>query len=186
MSSDADTTGGMSPDLVFEILSNTRRRMLLFYLREHGGSATVKELAEQIAALENEVDVDDLQRQQQKRVYVSLYQTHVPKLEEAGIVEYDDASGEVRLTNRAGEFDTYLTPTTEPEYPWRIHYLVLAALGGWLFVLSLTDIPVVSAIPTTALGVALVVAFGVSAAVQYWRHRQRQREIPAELLDHEE
>jgi DNA-binding transcriptional ArsR family regulator len=186
MSSDADTASGLSPDLVFEILSNTRRRMLLYYLRRHGGSATVKELAEQIAALENEVDVEDLQRQQRKRVYVSLYQTHVPKLEEAGIVEYDDASGEVRLTNRADEFDDYLTPTAEPRYPWRIHYLVLAAVGGWLFVLSLAGIPVVSAIPTAVIGVALVVAFAASAAVQYWRYKQRQQEIPRELLNHDE
>jgi DNA-binding transcriptional ArsR family regulator len=176
----------MSQDLVFEILSNTRRRMLLFYLRKYEGSATVKELAERIAALENDVAVEDLERQQRKRVYVSLYQTHVPKLEKAGIVEYDDASGEVRLTNRAGEFDTYLTPATESEYPWRIHYLVLAALGGWLFVLSLAEVPIVSAIPTVGLGVGLDVSFGVSAAVQYWRHRKRQQEAPAELLNYEE
>jgi DNA-binding transcriptional ArsR family regulator len=176
----------MSPDLVFEILSNTRRRMLLFYLRQHSGSATVKELAGEIAALENEVDVDDLERQQRKRVYVSLYQTHVPKLEEAGIVEYDDASGEVRLTNRAGEFDTYLTPTSESQYPWQVHYLVLAALGGLLVVLSFAGVPGVAAITTTGIGIGLVIAFGVSAAVQYWRHRQRRREIPAELLNHDE
>lgn len=183
MRSDTDTSGSMSPDLVFEILSNTRRRMMLYYLSQNEGQATIQELAEQIAALENDVPVDELRRRQRKRVYVSLYQTHVPKLEDSGIVEYDDESGEVRLTERAGEFDSYLSSSTEPTYPWRIHYLVLAAVGGWLFVLSVLDVPVVGAIPTVWLGAALVVSFAVSAAVQFWRSRQRNRATPSDLLD---
>jgi DNA-binding transcriptional ArsR family regulator len=185
MSSDAETSGPMSPDLVFEILSNTRRRMVLYYLRQNDGAATVKELAEQIAALENDVDPEDLRRQQRKRVYVSLYQTHVPKLEDAGIIEYDDASGEVRLTNRAGEFDSYLTSTTDSDYPWRMHYLILAGLGGWLFALSFLGAPGLAAIPSMWFGLAILGSFAVSAAVQYWRHRQHRGEIPAELLQDE-
>lgn len=182
MSSDAKSSDVLSPDLVFEILSNTRRRMVLYYLRQNSGSATVKELAGQIAALENDVDVDDLQRQQRKRVYVSLYQTHIPKLEETGIVEYNDEQGMVQLTARANEFDSYLTPESESEYPWQLHYLGLAAFGGLLFILSLAGIPGVSAIPTVWLGVALMVLFAVSAGVQYWMHKQQQQEIPVELL----
>lgn len=175
----------MSPDLVFEILSNTRRRMVLFYLRQYGGAVTVQKLAGEIAALENEVDVDDLSRQQRKRVYVSLYQTHIPKLEETGIVEYDDDSGEVRLTNRAGEIDTYLTPTNESNYPWQLHYLVLAAIGGLVFALSFAGISGFAAIPTVVLGVGLVAAFAVSAVVQWWQQRRRNQALPAELLQHE-
>lgn len=185
MSSDADTSGEMSPDLVFEILSNTRRRMLLYYLRQNDGSATVRELAEQIAALENDVDVEDLGQQQRKRVYVSLYQTHVPKLDETGIIEYDDSNGEVRLTNRAKEFDSYLTSTEDTGYPWQIHYLVLAGFGGWLFALSFLGAPVLAAIPTAWFGGAIILSFLVSAIVQYWRQRQRKQDLPGELLRHE-
>lgn len=185
MSSDADTSGEMSPDLVFEILSNTRRRMLLYYLRQNDGSATVRELAEQIAALENDVDVEELGRQQRKRVYVSLYQTHVPKLEEAGIVEYDDTEGEVRLTERAEEFDSYLTPKETSEYPWRIHYLVLAGLGGWVFALSFLGAPGLGVIPTALLGGLIILSFVVSAIVQYWQYRRREQEMPTELLRHD-
>ncbi len=185
MSSDADTSGEMSPDLVFEILSNTRRRMLLYYLRQNDGSATVRELAEQIAALENDVDVEDLGQQQRKRVYVSLYQTHVPKLDETGIIEYDDSNGEVRLTNRAKEFESYLTSTEEAEYPWRIHYLVLAGLGGWLFALSFLGAPGLAAIPAAGFGAVIILAFLGSAIVQYWKHRQKTKELPPELLIHD-
>lgn len=185
MRSDVDTSGEMPPDLVFEILSNTRRRMMLYYLRQNDGSATVKELAEQIAALENDVDVEDLQRQQQKRVYVSLYQTHIPKLERAGIIEYDDEEGLVELTSRADEFDSYLSDTGDSAYPWRIHYLVLAAVAGWLFATSFVGVPVFAAIPAVTLGIFVVVAFVVSAALQYWQYRQRHQELPAEFLEHE-
>lgn len=184
MSSDADTSSEISTDVVFEILSNTRRRMVLYYLRQSGGSATVQELAEQIAALENDIDVAELQSQQRKRVYVSLYQTHIPKLESTGIIEYDDTQGTVYLTDRAMEIDTYLTPTTESTYPWQIHYLVLAGVGGLLFALSFVGVPVISAIPSLALGIVLMIAFALSTIVQYWQHKQQQQEIPAELLEH--
>ncbi len=184
MSSDADTSSGISTDIVFEILSNTRRRMVLYYLRRSGGSATVQELAEQIAALENNVEVEELQSQQRKRVYVSLYQTHIPKLENTGIIEYDDTQGIVHLTDRAMEIDTYLTPTTESTYPWQIHYLILAGVGGLLFVLSSIGAPVIAAIPSLVLGIALMIAFALSTIVQYWQYRRNQREIPAELLEH--
>lgn len=185
MSTEATATGDLSPDLVFEILSNTRRRMVLYYLRQLGGSATVKQLAGEIAALENDTSVDDLTRQQRKRVYVSLYQTHLPKLEETGIIEYDDDEGEVRLTDRAVEIDTYLTPTAESSHPWQLHYLVLAVGGGLLLGLSALGVPGIAAIPTLGLGIALMGGFAISAVVQYWRYRQRQRELPEELLEHE-
>jgi len=87
MSTDSSASEELSQDLVFDILSNTRRRMVLYYLREYGAPASVQEIAERIAALENEIPPEELSRQQRKRVYVSLYQTHLPKLNEAGIIE---------------------------------------------------------------------------------------------------
>lgn len=185
MSADTTATEELSPDLVFDILSNTRRRMVLYYLRQYGGSATVQELAKEIAALENDVAVEALTRQQQKRVYVSLYQTHLPKLEETGIVESDE-SGEVSLTERAGEIDSYLTSSGEEEYPWQRHYLVLAAVGALLFVLVAVGAPVFEAVPMVALGVLLMVGFAVSSVVQYWQHTSQESDIPPELLRHEE
>jgi len=185
MSSDADTVGEMSPDLVFEILSNTRRRMVLYYLREYSGSATVQELASQIAALENEIPVSDLTRQQRKRVYVSLYQTHLPKLEQTGIIEYDDEREEVFLTDRVGEIDSYLTPATGSEYSWQLHYLALSVIGGSLLVLSFAGAPVIETISSLVLGLALMIAFGLSAVVQYWQQQKRQRELPAKLLEND-
>lgn len=186
MSSGTTSPDELSPDLVFEILSNTRRRMVLYYLRQYGGAASVQELAGEIAALENDVQIDDLTRQQRKRVYVSLYQTHLPKLEETGIIEYDDDDGHVQLTDRAVEIDDYLTATDEPEYRWQLHYLVLAVAGGLLLLLSAAGVPGIAAISTLWLGIALMAGFAISAAVQYWQHKQREQQLPAELLRHEQ
>lgn len=174
----------MSPDLVFKILSNTRRRMVLYYLRRYGGSVSVAELVGEIAALQNEVTVEDLTQQQRKRVYVSLYQTHLPKLEEAGLIEYDDDDGEVRLTDQASDIDSYLTPVTEPDGRWQMPYLGLSTVGGLLFLLSFAGIPVIASIPTVGLGLALMIGFALLAVLQYWRYRKRQEAIPMELLEH--
>lgn len=183
-SDDTATLPAMSPDLVFDILSNTRRRMVLYHLRQCGGSATVQELADEIAAMENGVDVDDLTRQQQKRVYVSLYQTHLPKLEESGISKYDDEREEVQLTERARKIDEYLTPTVASQYPWQTHYLVLAVLGGLLFVLSAVGVAGFAAVPSVVLGLVMMALFAGSSLVQYWQHTQRRQSLPAELLAH--
>lgn len=183
MSTDV-TTQELSQDLVFDILSNTRRRMVLYYLRQHGGPAAVQDIAEEIAALENDVDPEALSRQQQKRVYVSLYQTHLPKLETAGVIGYDEDEGLVSLTSRAMEIDTYLTPTATADYPWQLHYLGLAIVGGVLFTLSALGGPVIGAIPMLVLGVGIMLAFAVSAGIQYWQHTKRKQSLPAELLRH--
>lgn len=183
MSADGTDPEVLSQDLVFDILSNTRRRMVLFYLREHSEPAAVQEIAERIAVLENDVPAAELSRQQQKRVYVSLYQTHLPKLASAGIIEYDDENGMVSLTSRAMNIDSYLTPTVEEQYPWQLHYLGLAIFGGLLFGLSSLGVPVIGAIPSLVLGIGLMLGFAISAGVQYWRHAQHQQSLPAELLE---
>lgn len=184
-STDTATLPEMSPDLVFDILSNTRRRMVLYYLRQYGGSATVQELADEIAAMENDVEIEELTRQQQKRVYVSLYQTHLPKLEESGISEYDDEREEVRLTGRANEIDHYLTTSENSTYPWQTHYLALAIFGGLLLVLSAAGVAGFAMLSSFFLGLVLMTGFAVSSVVQYWQYKQQQQSLPVELLAHE-
>jgi DNA-binding transcriptional ArsR family regulator len=183
MSSDADRSGEISRDLVFEILSSARRRMILYYLRQHDGTATVNELADQIAAWENDVEPEELSSQQRKRVYVSLYQTHLPKLASAEIIDYDDDEGTVEIASRASEIDTFLTPATESTYPWQLHYLVLTAISALLFVLAVAEIPGVPSV--TLVGIGFVVAFALSSVAHYRSYRRRKNEIPTELGEHE-
>lgn len=157
--------------------------MVLYYLREHGGSATITELAERIAAMENDTDVESLTRQQQKRVYVSLYQTHVPKMADSGIIDYDQDSGEVALTSQARDIDSYLTPGATRDYPWHYHYLALAAVSVAVLLLTFAEVAVLGAVPTIVLGGLVVAAFAVSGVVQYLHWRRRRRQLPQELSE---
>ena len=144
---------------------------------------TPTELAEEVAAIENDVEVDDLTYKQRKRVYVSLHQTHLPRLAEAGVVHYDKDEGIVRLTENADVIDSYLTFPREPEYPWPKHYVSLAILSGTLLLAELIDLPVIEAIPIIVIGTAITLVFGTSAVVQFvlgWRRRDR---LPLELCE---
>ena len=98
----------LSKDTLFAILENQRRRGALRYLRRNGGAATLSDLAEHIAAIENDVDVAALSSDERKRVYIALYQCHLPKMATAGVVDFDKNRGTVELRDEAGQFDVYL------------------------------------------------------------------------------
>ncbi|MFD1515787.1 DUF7344 domain-containing protein [Halomarina rubra] len=109
-----DETPRLPLDTVFEILKNRRRRDILQYLWQHEGTANIGELAEHIAALENDIDVAALSSSQRKRVYIGLYQCHLPKMDDAGIVAFDKHRGTVELRDAADELTPYLS-VDEPE-----------------------------------------------------------------------
>lgn len=75
-------------DTVLRVLSNPRRRLALRLATEYG-ETTTQELTTEVAARENEKSVSELADVEEKRVYVALYQTHLPKLEQAGMITYE-------------------------------------------------------------------------------------------------
>jgi uncharacterized protein (DUF779 family) len=99
---------GVDQDLVFDILKNRRRRQVLRYLLAIDGSASIGDLAEQLAAWENDVSKGDITYKQRKRVYISLHQTHLPKLHDASVVDYDERSGMVSLTDGIEAYRVHL------------------------------------------------------------------------------
>lgn len=90
---------GVATDVAFEILKNRRRRRILKLLKRHDERMTLSELAEEIAARENDIDRQNITSDQRKRVYVGLYQQHLPKMDKADVVDYDQRSGETELTD---------------------------------------------------------------------------------------
>ncbi len=65
------------------ILGNKRRMLLIEFLQRKNGSAELRDVVEYIAEREGNTD-----RKHRKSVYVSLMQTHLPKLEREGIVTF--------------------------------------------------------------------------------------------------
>ncbi|MFO8116560.1 MAG: hypothetical protein R6U01_14585 [Halorubrum sp.] len=82
---------------IFDLLKNRRRRTVIRYLRENDGYAELNDLAEHIAARENDIDVRQLSSDQRKRVYIGLYQCHLPKMDSLGVIDYDKDRGTIEL-----------------------------------------------------------------------------------------
>lgn len=82
----------------FEILKNERRRYVLEHLLGTEGAIELGTLADHIAAVENDTAVDAVTSSERKRVYVALYQFHLPKMDRMDVVDYDKDRGTVSLT----------------------------------------------------------------------------------------
>lgn len=152
---------GLSQDTVFDVLSSARRREAIAILREEETPIELTALAEIVAARENDTSVEELSSQDRKRVYVSLYQTHVPKLVDVGIVEHDTDSGEVELTAQASAIEPYLR-NPQQRTAWSRYFLAVAVVGGLLFLAI--SFGVIEFLTAGLVGQGLVLAF-VSLAV---------------------
>ena len=158
-------TESLPLDQVFEVLKNSRRREVLKYLKGRDGSVSLSDLAEHVAAIENDTTVKALSSSQRKRVYVGLYQCHLPKMDDMDIVNFDQNRGRIELAANADQLDDYLDTDTEQNY-WHHYYASTSLLGGGLFVLSYLGAASVGLTPTVIL-VALVVAILSIAGLQY-------------------
>jgi len=122
-------------DQVFEILKNSRRRETLHYLNENGGTATLSGLAEHIAAIENDTTVQQITSSQRKRVYVGLYQCHLPKMDSMDVIDFDKNRGTLEVAKNADQVCSYLGDSDSGD--WYKLYLGLAIAGSLLFVVSI-------------------------------------------------
>ena len=139
---------------------------MLSYLHEHDGPVDLMDLANEIAAWENDTTVDELTDKQSKRVYVSVYQTHVPKLVSTNLIEYDSDSGLIELSDRANQIERYM-PDGENERPWHRYYAILAVASAAFYAGVAVGVPLLAAIPEAAAGIVVVLAFAVLSAAHY-------------------
>lgn len=121
---------------VFDAVKNLRRRYALYYLKQQGQPVELGALAEQVAAWENDTTVDRVTTEQRKSVYSALYQTHLPKLEEAGVINYDQTEGVVEFSERGESLDLYLANDPQMSIEWNKWYLGLSVAGllGLVFI----------------------------------------------------
>lgn len=103
-----ETEAEIEFDVLFDLLKNERRRESIAYLKEHDGTSTISELAEHIAAKENDLPVEAINSRQRKRVYIGLYQCHLPRMANAGVITFDKNRGDVELTGLVTHLDPYL------------------------------------------------------------------------------
>lgn len=121
-------------DQLFEILKNSRRRQTLHFLQENEGVTTLSDLAEDIAAKENNTTVRQISSSQRKRVYVGLYQCHLPKMDDMDIIDFDQNRGTVETGPNAEQLRQYITEPVERE--WHKLYMGVTIAGAGLFAIS--------------------------------------------------
>ncbi|QLG29784.1 hypothetical protein HUG10_19475 (plasmid) [Halorarum halophilum] len=175
--------GRLSQNEVYDLLSNPRRRFVISYLREHGGPIELTALAREVAAWENQVPAEELTDQQEKRVYVSLYQTHIPKLRNAGVVDYDPDDGVIRLTATVDQLERYLPEEERTELPWQTLYIATAVVGGLFYLLTVVNAPGFAAVPDAVAGIVVVAAFLVVTLAQYVYSRYMAPGTEASLVE---
>ena len=110
-----DASNGLPVDLdqVFGVLSNRRRRAILRYLTTESPEVEFGELAELLAARECDKDRCQISAQERKRLYIALYQSHLPKMADMDAIDYDERSGLVERGPKIRSFLEHL-PAEEP------------------------------------------------------------------------
>lgn len=131
------TAGPKPQQQLYTILGDRRRRYAIHYLKQQGCEVPLTDLAERVAAWENGKSVTDLSSQERKRVYISLYQSHLPTLDDEGVIEYDEQRKAVELSPGMTDREIYLEIVPEHSVPWGIYYLGLG-VGSALFLLILS------------------------------------------------
>lgn len=161
-------------ELVYRMLSDPRRRYAIHYLKQSNEPVAVRDLAEQVAAWENDKPVAALTSQERKRVYISLYQSHLPTMDEEGVVEYDADRKVVRLSPAARGLDIYLEVVPRGDVPWSLYYVGLAVVDAVLLLFASFDVAPFGSVPDIVWGVVVLVTFAASAFAQtYFTRRMR-------------
>ena len=165
----------LAHDDVFEVLSNDRRRCIVHYLKKHDARRIdLRELVDYVAAWETDTPIDKLDGDKRKSVYAAIRQTHLPKMEDAGIVEYDHLRGEVALTDCAREVELYLEYVPDNDIPWSELYLGQSAVAVALVAVGWTGIYPFGWLSAWWLALGVAIVFTVTAAVHTYQSAQRR------------
>ena len=166
-------------DELYDLLSNHRRRYVLHFCKRTDGPVTLSELAEQVAAWEQDKAVAEITSAERKRVYTSLQQTHLDRLDDAGIVAFE--GDRIELTEAAEELDIYLDIVPAESIPWGVYYLGLSVLGAVVLGGVAVGFVPTGTVPPVGWGFLVVAAFLCSAiaqVIQNRRYRLDQLEQP--------
>jgi hypothetical protein len=174
------------PDDVFHLLQNQRRRRVLRCLRGVEGTVSMSDLTEQVAAWEHGTTVEALSSTQRQRVYIALYQRHLPKLDDMGVLDYNQSRGFVTPRPRAERIVDYLDMATESglvgagassadtsedsgdetnagtddtDTPWRRYSLAFTVAGAAVLAMAALDAPLFASASVLGVAVAVVVGF---------------------------
>jgi len=150
----------------FDTLSNQRRRWVVRdLLADTGGDTEIGDLAARVAARENDTVVEKVTPAQRRRVYTALQQSHLPRMADQDLIEYDPDRGVVRGTQHLEDLRVYLEVVPGRAIPWSTYYLLLSVLGASVVAAAALGVPPFSAVPSIGLAGGIATMFIASAIV---------------------
>lgn len=155
---------------IYELLANRRRRETVQYLTASSSTCvTIRELSEVIAT--RETGTVPPPQEVRESVYNSLHQTHLPKLDELGVVTYDRAEREIRLHGHARNVDQYMGVRTRYGVTWTEIYRTLGVVSLTVVVTALAEVPLVGSIDPLLWSIGFLLVFIFVISCQLWSNR---------------
>ena len=166
MNGDEKDAEHLDETVVFEILSSERRRLAIQFLRDSDQRVEVNDIAEYIA--ERETGESPPPKDSRKTVYVSLHQTHLPKMDDLDIISYDTDTKEVTLDESFRDVAVYMevVPRSGLQISWSEYYLAVGFIGLATLFAHRTGAPVISEIDITVWAIFYLVIISISALYQ--------------------
>ncbi|GAB7021256.1 winged helix-turn-helix domain-containing protein [Halostagnicola bangensis] len=178
-----ETAGHEQQNELFDALGSHRSRYALYACLQTDGELTLSVIADQVAAWEYDKPIAEVTSTEHKRVYTSLQQHHLSKLERSGLITIDDKS--IDCTEKAQQLDLYIELVPESDVPWSLYYLGLSTIGGFILGLKAIGFLPDPISPQVLTGI-LLLAFFCSSLVHY-RHSNRvtfgPSDRPLEIAD---
>ena len=154
---------------IHDVLRNERRTHLLTILQQERETLPLREISEQVAALETGKTPPP--RNIRESVYNSLHQTHLPKLDRMDIITYECDRKLVTLASQSEQVSLYMETVPEYGITWATYYLAIGSLALVVVGLASVSIPVFAVLPVaiwTSLFLGLLL---LSALYQIWNGR---------------
>lgn len=114
-------TAALALDEVFDVLVSPRRRAVLYELYGRSDPIALSDLAIAVSRSEpNGIDTEEITADEtvttDRPVALALDHVHLPKLQQAGLVEYDRTERTVQLNRIPAQFERYLRFAAEDEH----------------------------------------------------------------------
>lgn len=167
LTSDRGPTG-LPRSTAYELLGNERRRHVVEYVATAGRrSIPMADVVDYVTERENDCydGEEQYESNEWKSVYVSLRQAHLPKLDEADVIDFDNPRGEVSPGAHLEDVAAHLHCRPERQRLWSHVSLGLAAVGLGFAGLSAPGVGIVGADAPLSTA-ALALAVGLSGLLQ--------------------
>lgn len=104
-------------DTIFDLFRSERRRYVLYYLHDRDEPVAVDELVALIDEWEADPPPDIDREKRFDRIKISLQQTHLPKIADVDVIEYDREEGIVQARGFSPEFEVFVAIARVIEQP---------------------------------------------------------------------